>query len=688
MSSLPKLRSDLVIKEQTISGIKSFICKDPVKQAYYRYEEEEYFVLSTLDGLKTAADVAREYNEAFEDDLTDRDIQEFISSLKSKDLFERTLAEQNVFLYEKLKEQRKSTILQAKGSAMYFRVKVWDPDRFFDWIMPYIRWIWSPVFVMIMNLFMLSGLVLLLINHQDITVGLNHILDFLSHDASSLVFLWATVMGTIMVHELGHGLTCKRFGGECHEIGFLFMFLNPCMYANVNDAWLFEKKSHRLYVTFAGCYIEIMLGCICLYIWYFTQQGAMINIIAFQIVIVAFFSAIFMNFNPLMKFDGYFALSDYLESPNLRNRSQSYVKYTVQRYLFRLDREYDEYLTRREQWILFGYGSLVVLYLVNVFSGLGFMFGAIFIQKFGTRVGILLTLLLLYKILGHYVKKIFGFIKVLMVEHASFFKRKSVRLTGLLLAVLVVAAIVFVPFTQHIEYPATLEPLKSVIIRTRADGFVKSMEAPNQLAYKNREILMRLNNDDLKQKISLLKIDLQHKQIEINQALSNNQTAEFEMLRIQQKKLVSTLKDYERQDRNLVLHAPFEGVLEAGLGSLENTFLSLGQELGRFIDPMRYKATVNIMEREMEGIEAGTRAHLSLDVQPENLFWGEVTDIATLPTEEGAVRLYQVTVTFPNENLALRTGLSGSVSLETGRKTLLQSINNWVQKTIRLDLQF
>ncbi len=686
MSALPALRSDLVIKEQTINNVRSYICKDPEKQSYYRFEEEEYFVISQLDGRKTADDITILYNQEFDDDMTAQDIYEFVQSMRSMDLYEKTEEEQNTYLYEKLKEQRRSRIIQAKGSALYFRISVWDPDKFFDKIIPYIGWIWSKQFVRLMNLFMLISVIILFDNYQAVQVGLDHIFDFTNQTPASLLFLWLTIIGTIAIHEIGHGLTCKRFGGECHEIGILFMFFNPCLYANVNDAWMFEKKSHRLYVTFAGCYTEFLFGFIMMYLWLLTQPGSMINIVAFQIVVVAFFSAIFMNFNPLMKFDGYFALSDALESPNLRDRSQSYVKYVTQTKIFRLEREFD-YLTKREQWIFFTYGSLVIIYLTYVLSGLGFIIGGILIGMLGKALGVFFTVLLINKVLGRYVTGTFGFIKVLMVEHKTFFAKKKVRLCGISLLLAVLGVCILVPFPQHLKSEGILEPVRESVIRSIASGYVKSLPSPNQQKFRAGEVILELENPELEQQHRTHQLDFDINDMRLQSAIAEGDLPQTVKLRQTQKKLEEVKVELHRQSQNLTIHAFFDGILAQKLTSLEHTFISEGQEIGRLIDPSNYQAKIDVIERDFEGIQTGTPAYFALDAHPQILFQGEVTQIATLHKMQGIARVYQITVTFPNEDLSLRTGLQGTVLLKTGRATILQRAIRWFQKTIRLDLQ-
>jgi len=684
---LPALRSDLIIKSQTIGKQQSYIFKDPVKQSYFRFEDEEHFVLTHLDGRISADDLATAYNEKFDDEMTGKDMEGFVSSVRSMDLFEKNQEEENTFLYEKMKEQRKSRIIQAKGSAMYFRVQVWDPDSFFELIMPYIHWIWSPRFVMLMNLFMLFSFLILLQNYGQIQVGMDSVLDFMSKDAASLFLLWVTVLGTIAIHEIGHGLTCKRFGGECHEIGVLVMFFNPCLYANVNDAWMFDKKSHQLYVTFAGCYIEIMTGFLSMYVWLFTQPGSMINIISFQVVVVAFFSAIFMNFNPLMKFDGYFALSDALRMPNLRDRSRDYIKYLLQKYIFRLDRDFDT-LSKEEQWAFFAYGSMVTLYLTNVMVFLAVMLGGMMISTFGTRLGSVFALLLYNKLFGHYLRGLISFIKVLMVEHQIFFQNKLVRALGGILVIIMLAVFTLFPFSHFLELPATLTPVKETIIRPLASGYVLKLENPNQKQFKKGEELLRLKNPDLQMQIQNQKLDIELNEMALQRAHADENPQSLIQLEETQKKLENALSDLERQQKELVLYAPFDGELKATLAASEYTYVAVGDEVGQLVDSSHYEAVLDITERDIEGIQEGTQGFLMLTSKPSSLFEGKVTRIAPTYQMQGIARTYQLTVTFPNEDHSLRSGLNGVVALSIGKATMLQRLGRLIQKTIRLDLQF
>ena len=684
MKTFPPLRPDLVIKKQTISQAESYIIKDPQKQAYYKYDPEEYFVLSQMNGERTADEIAVLYNQKFNDELTGKDIAEFIGSIRRLDIQERTDIQQNIFLYEQLIAQRKNRIQLAKGSPLYFRIPVVDPNNFFDKVMPFIKWIWSTQFVYLMILFMFSAVGLLFANYGIFKIHMASVFDFMNMDLSSILTLWITVASVIAIHELGHGMTCKRFGGECHEIGFLFMFFTPCMYANVNDAWMFEDKRHRLFVTFAGCFIEFFVGSIAVYVWLFTQQGAFLNLIAFKIVVVCFFSAIFMNFNPLMRFDGYFALSDFVEVPNLRTLSREYVKYLFQTKVFRLKREFD-ILTKREQWILGTYGVLSTLYLTNVMIGLMFMIGGALITNF-KAMGVIITGVIIYKFFGKMVEKLINFMRLVMTEHENLFKKKIVRAAISIVLIIIIFVLILYPFPYRFEITSNLEASTEVVIRSLASGYVKPLDKHARIFNKG-DILIELDNPDLISKLKLNDIDVKSITVELQGASAADNSAEILKLKKRKQKLDEDRIDIERQQTNLTIYAPFKGALLSDLYEIENTFISEGDEIGRYIDNSVYQAVLEIPEKDLEGINEGMSATLVLDVRPWELFKGKVMQISPLNIQKGAVRYYKVIVEFPNEDESLRLGLKGNIMINIGNFTVPKRILRWFRKTIKLDLQ-
>src|SRR5207247_6187986 len=140
----------------------------------------------------------------------------------------------------------------------------------------------------------------------------------------NLLLAWIAVFVVTAGHEFAHGLTCKRFGGEVHELGFMLIYFQPAFYCNVSDAWLFPEKSKRLWVSFAGTYFELFLWALAVLAWRVTDVDTVINYLALIVMTGSGVKAL-LNLSPLLKLDGYNLLSDYLDIPNLRRKSFRYV---------------------------------------------------------------------------------------------------------------------------------------------------------------------------------------------------------------------------------------------------------------------------------------------------------------------------------------------------------------------------
>jgi putative peptide zinc metalloprotease protein len=126
------------------------------------------------------------------------------------------------------------------------------------------------------------------------------------------------------LHELAHGLTCKYFGGHVQEMGFLVLYFMPGFYCGVSDAWLFNDKSKRMWVSFAGMFFQMFVGALAAIAWRLIGHGTLLGDVCYITMAVSALTILF-NLNPLIKLDGYYLLSDYLDVPNLRRVAFAYL---------------------------------------------------------------------------------------------------------------------------------------------------------------------------------------------------------------------------------------------------------------------------------------------------------------------------------------------------------------------------
>ncbi len=209
-----------------------------------------------------------------------------------------------------------------------------DPDRFMDRTIPYLRFCFTRAFVLAsLALFAIYFLIMGL-KWDEMAHAIAEPLPIRFHGRRVCWCFWVTGTVIIAVHELGHGFTCKYFGGQVHEIGAMLFYFEPAFFCNVNDAWTFPELRARFWVTAAGSWIQMVLASIAAIVWWAAEPGTLVSQIALAAVVIGGITTVLMNLNPLIPLDGYYALSDWLEVPNLRQRAFAHLEWLVKTTVF------------------------------------------------------------------------------------------------------------------------------------------------------------------------------------------------------------------------------------------------------------------------------------------------------------------------------------------------------------------
>ena len=304
-----QLRPDLQQSRQQHQGKSYLVVKDPLARRYFRFTESQAAILELLATPTTPEKVAAQVAEKLGANVPAATIAAFCDSLESKDLLE------TVAVRERLGSS--SANKRAQSSVLYKQVASFNPERIFDWLLPRTRWAFTPAFQVFGCLLIATGLSIFFSNWQQLKAQTPNLFDFWT-----ILMVWPIIFGVSAYHEFSHGLTCRHFGGHVKEMGFMVIYFSPAFYCDVSDAWMFPNTRHRMAVTLAGGYSQLMLWGVCAILWRLTEPDTMIN--HFMVVVVLFSGLqTLFNFNPLIKLDGYYMLSDYLEVPNLRSRAFS-----------------------------------------------------------------------------------------------------------------------------------------------------------------------------------------------------------------------------------------------------------------------------------------------------------------------------------------------------------------------------
>jgi multidrug efflux pump subunit AcrA (membrane-fusion protein) len=466
-----------------------YVVKDPGTGAYYHLGEEEHFLLMQLDGERSPDAVRTAFSERFGQSLSDEDLQEFLDMAKER----RLLQGEGPADRETKRELDETGDPVSLGGKAPFRLRIlhwrknfFDPDRFFNWLAPKIWWCWTPTFLVFSAGCIGLAAVLLWANREGLAQSFVNSLRW-----ETAILAWLVLLFVTFCHEFAHGLTCKHYGGEVHEIGFLLIFFMPCFYCNVSDAWLFKEKSKRLWVTLAGGYFELFLWALTVFIWRVTVPDSLVNYLAFIVMTACGVQTLF-NFNPLLKLDGYYLLSDWVEVPNLQQRSGKYVKSRLRWLLWGAARpEPDE----RSRTLLI-YGLVSWLYSV-LFLGLSLVFMTHF---FGAKLGVLGLAIVGFLGLTS-VRGLFHGFTAGEVRNMILFRRKRTVIWALVLAG-VPAALFLIPIQDRASGPFALRPAVRAELRAPVAGFLRDISCDEGDRVSQGALIARLDVPDLPSRIA------------------------------------------------------------------------------------------------------------------------------------------------------------------------------------------
>ena len=287
---------------------------------YFRLQSPERAALEMVDGETSYHQIKTNLAQQFpEESIRITDVHMLINSFHKNGLLISDTTGQATPLKHRRSQELKQKWTQLLMSVMSLRFPGVDPERFLNWLYPKVRWAFSKTCTFICLAICFCALLLVLQNLDEFYRKLPEFETFF--DVKNLLFMAFLLIATKSIHELGHGLMCKHYGGECHEMGVMLLVLTPAMYCNTSDSWILPNKWHRIAIGVAGMYVEVVLAAICTFVWWYTQPGA-IHYMALNVIFLCSISTLIFNANPLLRYDGYYMLSDFLEIPNLGSKSR------------------------------------------------------------------------------------------------------------------------------------------------------------------------------------------------------------------------------------------------------------------------------------------------------------------------------------------------------------------------------
>ena len=721
-------RRDLIYQRQTHLGKAWWIIKDPLSLKYFRFPEEACAALQMLDGNVSLHELKTALESRFPTrKMQYSEIQSLLGMLHQSGLVVADASGQGAQLYKRRVEQRRKKILGQLSSILWIRLPGVDPERFLVWLHPKVRWFFSTSGVLACILFALAALSLVTVHCGEFYDKLPSLHQFFS--AANLGWLMLALAFVKILHELGHGLACKHFGGECHEIGIMLLVMTPCLYCDTSDSWILPNKWHRAAIGAAGMYVEIIVASICTFVWWFTDPG-LLHYLCLNIIFICSVSTIIFNSNPLLRYDGYYILSDVLEIPNLAQKSRTALIGLLRKWCLGLPWNQDQMLPNRKRLLFAFYAVASVCYRWFILFAILWFLSEVF-EPYGLQA------------IGHTLiaSSLIGIVVVPAWRVIRFFRipgrMKQVNKHRLLVTTAFVIALLFVvafmPLPHCVLTAVMIQPRDAQRVYVNVPGFVRTVSVEEGTPVLLRKELAVLENSDVS--LQMVRLTGEHRRLKQQlqnlrrqQGLNDDAAQQIPHTVEALESVENQLKQLRIDEQQLTLRSPTSGIVispsyisaeQTTNGSLStsrrtpldeenrNAWLDTGTLFCIVGDLEKMEAVLVVDQTEIEFIRRDQLVEINLDEYPGEIWTGRIHEIATIDLqvapralsqkaggglstetdEAGAERpssvTYQARVELANSDERLLPGFRGRAKVHVGSRTFGAAVLRYLAETIR-----
>ena len=622
----PSIRNHSDIHRHIYRGDIQYVLVNNSTGQSYRFSPMVYRLIGMMDGRRTVHDIWEKAIEQYGDAAPDQhQVIQLLSQLYSANMLLCNIKPDIARLLQQNRKEEAKADKKLQGNVLFFRVPLADPERFLAACLPAVSALFSIPFLLLALLLIAGAALQLWLNWQEFTTDLLPKILTL-HNVFLLLVIYPVMKG---LHELSHGFAIKKWGGEVHEMGLMLLILMPLPYIDATSAATFRSKWQRVAVGGAGIYVELLLAAAAVFFWVYLEPG-LARTVAYNVIFIGGVSTLFFNGNPLVKFDGYYILSDLLEIPNLGGRSLQYLGYLVNRYLLGMKDVQIPAVGDGERFWLVVYGICSFCYrlclAVVIILGVAGKF---------LIVGIVLAIFGCWAMLAAPLMRMMrSFLNNPIYDG----KRTPVaaRIGAILALTLVLTVLLPLPHLGVSEGVLWLP--EEAYLRPGANGVVHRIVAQPGSQVQPGDILIECRDPLLETHYAVQSSQLREYRLRYNAALPTDQT-EARIIKEQIGSLEQAVARYQEQLREMTITSKVSGTFILPYSAdLPEKYIKKGELLGYILSP---SATVRIAvkQQDVDLIRTGkTGVEIRNPAEPTQTWHGKIlrellgtTD--TLPSE-------------------------------------------------------
>ena len=587
-SSKPRLRPHVQITRQHYRGRRWHVAHDPTSNQFYRLNPVAYELIASLDGHRTVEQVWKQSLTKFADGApTQNEVLELLGQLYNSNLLSLEVTPETEQLLMRGRDRKSKRLKQQAVGIMYLKLKLFNPDKLLVTLLPFFKPLLNRWGFMAWAALVLYALVRLLSSDWSrLAQGLDSLVA-----PSNWGYLMVTFVLIKAWHELGHGLICRRYGGQVPEAGVMLLVLMPAPYVDASSCWAFSDKWKRIAVSSGGMIFELAIAAIAALVWLATPDGTLTKQICYFIILTSGVSTILFNANPLMRFDGYFILSDLIGVPNLMQRSNQMLQWLFKRFVYGVETAKPPSTQRGEQWALVIYGVLATLYRLFLFVVITtFILGMWFI------VGVILAV---WTAVMWFVMPVGKFVHWLASNAELVDKRAKAIAISLVMIAAVLGVVGLVPLPDWRRAGGVIDAVTQSGVYAGTDGFVDvAHKRPGDAVGAGEPILTLVSPELAAQKLDAAG-KLKDAMIDRSEAYTKDDSAAAAVAERQIALAQAQIDNLDNKQAKLIVRAPHQGVLVGqDPDLLVGGYISKGTPICQIIDTSKVRVAVTLSQTD------------------------------------------------------------------------------------------
>jgi len=591
----PRLRSHARVHRHEYRGRRWYVLQDRISRRSHRLNPPAHYLVGLMDGRRTLQELWDAAVQRFGDDAPTQDeVIQLLGQLHAADLVQSEGAPDVEELLRRARRTRNRTLMAKLLAPLAIKVPLFDPDRMLERWLPWFRPLFGRAGALLWLALVGWGAFSAAQHWNELTQDIgNRVLA-----PENLLVLGLVFPLLKAAHEFGHACAVKAWGGEVHEMGVMFLVMMPVPYVDASAASAFPQRRQRVIVGAAGMAVELCIASAALLFWLDMQPG-LPRAVLFNVMLIAGVSTVLFNANPLLRFDGYYILSDLIDIPNLRQRAQQYLGAVLQRGLFGIANDAVQATPREAAWFLF-FSIASFIYRLTVTFAI-----AVFIGSHYFVVGVLLAIWAVATGIFAPVLWLVGFI-----AFSPRLRRHRTRavLTSTALAAALFVLVFVVPVPSWTNAQGVLWDAEQSVVRSGADGFVQRVAAQPGSRVRRGDPLVEADDPLLAPRLKMVRAEKEGAEARYQAERMENLSASLLTLE-KLKALDADLQRLEERMRDLVVRAPGDGIFAlAAPENLPGRYLKQGEQIAHVIPEGRVTCRVLVTQQQVHLVRSGTRA--------------------------------------------------------------------------------